>query len=77
MSSKRLLTLYYDWASPPSRALMIFLKFSSIPDITFKEVRISKNEHLQPSFLAMSPLGTLPTISEQEEGKDSFSLCES
>lgn len=43
MSSKKILTIYYDWASPPSRAVMAFAKLAKLSNVQYEEVRLTKN----------------------------------
>ena len=74
----RILTMYFDWASPPSRALMTLIKLSKISNVKYQEVRLSKNEHHTSEFHKISPLQTLPTITEtSEDSSPLFTLCES
>lgn len=70
MSSGKILTLYFDWASPPSRAVISFLKMANVKRVYYSEIRLTKNDHKKEDFMKVSPLGTLPTI--KEEFKESF-----
>ncbi len=65
------ITLYIDWASQPSRAVMSFCDLNNIP-YEIKEVRIFKGEHKTPEFLQINPNGQVPAMTE-----DSFKLSES
>ena len=40
-AKKKLLTVYYDWASPPSRAVIAFTKFAKLEGVEYEEVRIA------------------------------------
>ena len=65
------ITLYIDWASQPSRAVMSFCEVNKIP-YQIKEVRIFKGENKSPEFLKINPNGQVPAMT-----KDSFKLFES
>ena len=56
MNKRKLTTLFYDWSSPPSRALIVFCKHVKIPDLTLKEIRLTKNEHLTPEYTKINPV---------------------
>jgi len=79
--SKRLLTLYYDWSSPPSRAVMMFCKHVFGADSTFKskETRLMKNEHKTPEYTKINAVQQIPAIYETDEDGEShpFALAES
>jgi hypothetical protein len=66
-SSVKVLNLYYDWSSPPSRALITFCKYVKIPNIKMKEVRLTKNEHLTPEYTNINPIHQVPAILEYDE----------
>ena len=62
---KRKLSVYYDWSSPPSRAVMMFFKHVLRPeDYTTVELRLSKNEHKTPEYRKINPVQQIPVILE-------------
>jgi glutathione S-transferase len=67
MSNKKILTVFYDWASPPSRAVIAFTKLAHLPNVKYEEVRLTKNQHLSNEFKAINPLSQLPAIREESE----------
>jgi glutathione S-transferase len=64
MSKK--LTVFFDWSSPPSRSLIMFCKYARIPNVHYKEVRLTKNEHHTPEFTAINPNQQVPAILEED-----------
>ena len=69
-SKKRLITLHYDWSSPPSRAAMMFCKhvFGGDPQgFRAKETRLMKNEHKTPEYTKVNPMQQIPAIYETDE----------
>jgi glutathione S-transferase len=78
--SKRLITLYYDWSSPPSRAAMMFCKHL-LGDSGFKakETRLMKNDHKTEEYTKINPIQQIPAILETDEDGVSkpFTLSES
>ena len=75
----KLTKLYFDWASPPSRAVLTLSHMLGAspsrphPRYQFHEVRLSKNEHLYEEFGRVNPARQVPAISES----DGFNLSES
>ena len=71
MQSSKAIKLFFDHASPPSRAVKAFLKISKLQNVSEQEIRISKNEHKTESFKQINPLGTLPVIMETQMDEES------
>ena len=63
-SHAKTIKLFFDHASPPSRAVMTFLKIAGIPNVSYQEIRINKNEHKSESFAQINPLCQLPVMIE-------------
>lgn len=55
IASKKSLTLFFDWSSPPSRAVIMYLKHAGIPNVKYQETRITKHQHNTPDFAAINP----------------------
>jgi glutathione S-transferase len=56
-NNKRLLTLFYDWSSPPSRAVLMLCKqYLNEDEIKYKEIRLNKNEHKSEAFTKINPV---------------------
>ena len=79
----KLTKMYFDWASPPSRAVLTLahLLGASPPSRTpphprfqFHEVRLSKNDHLSEEFGKVNPARQVPALCESCDG---FALSES
>ena len=65
-SSERLssrLTVYGDYFNSDTRTLLGILKISQVAH-SFQEVKMLKEEHRQPSYLAQNPSGQIPMITE-------------
>ena len=72
------MTVFYDWASPPARSVISFCKYAKLPNVSYKEVRLTKNEQKSPEFTRINPKQQVPAILEvDEESKHSFALSES
>ncbi len=75
----KLTKLYFDWASPPSRAILTLAHMlgasPSRPHqrFQFHEVRLSKNDHLNEEFGKVNPARQVPALFES----DGFTLSES
>ena len=65
------LSLYIDYSSQPSRAILAFCEINSIPH-EVKEIRISKGQQKSAEFLQINPNGYLPAIDDS-----GFKLSES
>ncbi|KAH8279112.1 hypothetical protein KR026_001995 [Drosophila bipectinata] len=65
------LTLYGVDRSPPVRAVLLTLNALGL-EFEFKVVNLLEKEHLQPEFLKMNPLHTVPTLDD-----DGFYLYDS
>lgn len=57
--------LYGFERSPPVRACLMTLKCLKIP-FEFKNVDVTKREHLSPEFMKMNPLHTVPLLKDGE-----------
>ena len=64
--------LYYFPLSEPSRSVLLLIKEAKI-DCEVITVDLMKGEHKKPEYLAVNPLGLVPTIIED----DGYVLCES
>ena len=75
----KLTKLYYDWASPPSRAVLTLAHMLGAspsrphPRYQFQEVRLAKNDHYTEEFRRVNPAKQVPALSES----DGFNLSES
>mmetsp|Transcript_26794 Transcript_26794/g.23736 ORF Transcript_26794/g.23736 Transcript_26794/m.23736 type:complete len:86 (-) Transcript_26794:416-673(-) len=56
-------TIYMDYISQPSRAVLAFCIFNKIPHKVV-EVRVMKGEHLKPEFKAINPFRKVPAIKD-------------
>lgn len=57
------LTLYYMFASPPCRAVMMVARAIGISNaVSLVNVDTMKKEHLTEEFLALNPAHTVPTL---------------
>ncbi|KAK7867896.1 hypothetical protein R5R35_002820 [Gryllus longicercus] len=65
------LKVYFDFLSPPSRALLMFLKANRIP-FEPKEVKLAKGEHFNKDYANIHPFQKVPAIID-----DQFQLIES
>ena len=65
------ITLYIDWASQPSRAVVSLCEVNKIP-FEIKEVRIFKGENKSPEYLLINPNGQVPAMTQGD-----FKLFES
>jgi len=73
------LTLYIDYLSQPSRAVLAFCLFTKI-DFEIKEISVMKGEHLKPEYKKINPFSLVPTINDdgfivQESGAILKYLC--
>lgn len=55
------LTLYIDYISQPSRAVLCFISICKIP-CKVVEIRLFKGAHLTPAYKSISPSQTVPTL---------------
>ena len=55
------LTIYIDYISQPSRAVLCFVKMCKIP-CKIIETRVFRGDHLTPEFQRISPSQTVPTL---------------
>jgi glutathione S-transferase len=70
------LKLYESRAAPNPRRVRIFLAEKGI-EVPIVQVDIGKQEHLEPAFLALNPLGRLPVL-ELDDGShiaESVAIC--
>jgi GST-like protein len=58
---------FYTWSTPNGRKVSIGLEEMGLP-YTVHEVDISKDEQLDPSFLAISPNNKIPAIVDTDNG---------
>jgi len=57
------LTLYIDYLSQPSRAVLAFCIFNKIPH-EIKEIRVLKGETRSPEYKKINPFGVVPAIDD-------------
>mmetsp|Transcript_26854 Transcript_26854/g.38544 ORF Transcript_26854/g.38544 Transcript_26854/m.38544 type:complete len:150 (+) Transcript_26854:1872-2321(+) len=69
---KKTMKLYYFPLSQPSRSVLLLIKEAKI-DCEVITVDLMKGEHKKPEYLAVNPLGLVPSIVDD----DGFVLCES
>ena len=62
-SSEAPITVYLDYMSQPSRAVLALLKFNNIPHRVVA-IRVQKGEHLTPEYQKVNPLQKVPAIDD-------------
>jgi len=62
--SQEPITLYLDYLSQPSRAVLAFCLFNKIPH-KIEEVHILQGQHLKPRFSKINPLKKVPAINDK------------
>lgn len=70
-STDKPITLYVDFISQPSRAVLAFCKFNNIPHEVI-ETRVLKGQNRDPEYAKKNPLKKVPALKE-----DDFYLSES
>ncbi|CDW81275.1 glutathione s-transferase theta-1 [Stylonychia lemnae] len=63
MEDKPKITLYGDYASQPTRACYVFLKYNKVP-FEFKQVRVTKLEQYSPEFKKINPNAKVPALTD-------------
>ncbi len=66
MDSDKILKIYGDYASQPSRAVLCLLKMNKIP-FEFIETRVGKMEHHNPEFIKINPWKAVPALVEVDK----------
>ncbi|GAB4818635.1 hypothetical protein N2152v2_005681 [Parachlorella kessleri] len=64
-------TLYGDYMSQPFRSCLLFCRVAGI-DVDVREVQIAKQQHKQPEYLKINPLGKIPALKDGD-----LTLCQS
>lgn len=65
------LKLFYMSISPPSRAVLLTIRYLRL-DVEVANVNLLSGEHLTPEFLKLTPVHQVPVLIDNE-----FILCES
>ena len=75
------LSLFFDWTSPPSRALMMLSRYvypnAEKAGITYNEVRLTKGWHRTEEFAKINPRKTIPAMVAETKDRETFSIGES
>ncbi|CDW90239.1 glutathione s-c-terminal domain containing protein [Stylonychia lemnae] len=54
----------FDWASPPSRAVVMFTKYADIQNVELQQIRLTKNEHKTNEYKRLFPMQVVPSLLE-------------